>query len=102
MGDVLYLAHRLPFPPNKGDKLRSYHLLKHIAARHRVFLGTFVDDPDDLRHVAAVQSLCADVHVARLDPLRARFRSLSGLAGNAPLTLAYYRDASLRAWVSKT
>jgi len=102
MGDVLYLAHRLPYPPNKGDKLRSYHLLKHIGARHRVFLGTFVDDPDDLRHVASVRSFCADVHVSQLDPFRARLRSLSGLAANAPLTLPYYRDAALHAWVNRT
>ena len=47
MSDILYLVHRLPYPPNKGDKVRSYHLLRHLAARHRVFLGTFIDDPDD-------------------------------------------------------
>jgi hypothetical protein len=41
MANLLYLAHRLPYPPNKGDKVRSYHLLKHLAANHRVFLGTF-------------------------------------------------------------
>ena len=27
MANILYLVHRLPYPPNKGDKLRSYHLL---------------------------------------------------------------------------
>ena len=33
MANVLYLVHRLPFPPNKGDKVRSFHLLQHLAAR---------------------------------------------------------------------
>ena len=47
MANILYLVHRLPYPPDKGDKVRSYHLLKHLAERHRVFVGTFVDDPDD-------------------------------------------------------
>ena len=36
--NLLYLVHRLPFPPNKGDKVRSFHLLKHLALSHRVFL----------------------------------------------------------------
>ena len=67
MRNLLYLVHRLPFPPNKGDKLRSYHLLKHLAATHRVFLGTFVDDPEDERHVEALRPLCAELHVERLD-----------------------------------
>ena len=47
MANILLLVHRLPYPPNKGDKVRSYHLLRHLLQRHRVFLGTFIDDPDD-------------------------------------------------------
>ena len=48
MANLLYLVHRLPFPPNKGDKLRSYHLLRHLQLNHRVFLDTFVDKPEDM------------------------------------------------------
>lgn len=102
MADLLYLVHRLPYPPNKGDKVRSYHLLEHLAARHRVHLGTFVDDPDDLRHVEAVRSHCASMHVARLFPAMARLRSLRALVTGAPLTVAYYADAGLAAWVRET
>ena len=59
MESLLFLVHRLPFPPNKGDKVRSFHFLKHLAARYRVFLGTFVDDPADWQHVEALRGLCA-------------------------------------------
>lgn len=99
MANILYLAHRLPYPPNKGDKVRSYHLLKHLAARHKVFLGTFIDDPDDERFVETVGGLCAGLHVARLKPRWARVRSLKGLLSGEALTLPYYRDAGLQAWV---
>ncbi len=99
MAELLFLTHRLPYPPNKGDKVRSYHLLKHLAQRHRVHLGTFIDDPDDEQHLPAVQALCASVHAARLHPRVARLGSLTGLLRNEPLTLAYYRDASLETWV---
>ena len=99
MANVLYLVHRLPFPPNKGDKVRSYHLLKHLAERHRVFLGTFIDDPDDEQHVDTLRSMCAEVFVARLNPRRARVASLGGLLRREPLTLRYYRHAALAGWV---
>jgi len=102
MANLLYLVHRIPYPPNKGDKLRSYHILKHLAARHRVFLGTFVDDPDDLPHVATLRSLCADLRVVELDPRLARLRSVSGFAANEPLSVAYYRNAALARWVATT
>ena len=31
MSEILFLAHRIPYPPNKGDKIRSWHLLKGLA-----------------------------------------------------------------------
>jgi sugar transferase (PEP-CTERM/EpsH1 system associated) len=101
MANVLFLVHRLPYPPNKGDKVRSYHLLKHLAAKHRVFLGTFVDDPEDEAHVETVRGLCTSLHASRLHPKRARLMSLGGLATGKALTLEYYRDAALAAWVQQ-
>ena len=50
MGDILFLAHRIPYPPDRGDKIRAYHLLRHLARNHRVHLVAFADDPDDLQH----------------------------------------------------
>jgi sugar transferase (PEP-CTERM/EpsH1 system associated) len=102
LGNILYLVHRLPYPPNKGDKVRSYHLLKHLSARHRVFLGTFIDDPEDEAYVETVRAFCADMRVVRLNPRLARLRSLVGLISGEALTLPYYRDAGLRDWVAQT
>lgn len=101
MANILFLVHRLPYPPNKGDKVRSYHLLKHLAAKHRVFLGTFVDDPDDIQHIETVRSYCSKVHIAHLNPRMAKLRSLNGLLAGEPLTLRYYRDAGLQDWVDQ-
>lgn len=102
MADLLYLVHRMPYPPNKGDKVRSYHLLRHLAARHRVHLGTFVDDPDDWQHLDALKSLCADVCALPLHPKRRRVASLAALATGEALTLRYYDDARLHDWVART
>ncbi len=102
MANLLYLVHRLPYPPNKGDKVRSFNLLKHLAKRHRVYLGTFIDDPDDEAHLETVRSYCADTHIARLSPRAAKLRSLSGLLSGEALSLPYYRNAALRAWVERT
>jgi sugar transferase (PEP-CTERM/EpsH1 system associated) len=101
MEPLLYLVHRIPFPPNKGDKIRSYHLLRHLAERHAVHLGTFVDLRSDLAHVAQVDDLCASHHIAMLEPRWARLRSASGFVTSEALTLPYYRDATLRRWVRR-
>jgi sugar transferase (PEP-CTERM/EpsH1 system associated) len=100
--DLLLLIHRIPYPPNKGDKIRSWHLLKHLAGQYRVHLATFVDDPDDWQHVPHVEAQCASSHFAALHPLRARVRSLGALATNRSLSLDYYRNAGLQRWVDDT
>ena len=99
MANILYLVHRLPFPPNKGDKVRSFHLLKHLAARHRVFLGTFVDDPDDLQYLDTVRAFCADLYAVSLNPTLAKLTSMRGLLTDEALSLPFYRDAGMSAWV---
>lgn len=102
MANILFLAHRLPYPPNKGDKVRSYHLLRHMAGRHQVHLGTFVDDPDDLQHLPTVQGWCASVHAETLQPRSAKLASLRGLATGEALTEVYYRSPRLARWVAET
>ncbi|KQV79040.1 sugar transferase [Massilia sp. Root351] len=102
MDNLLLLVHRIPYPPNKGDKIRSYHLLKHLAEHYRVHLATFVDDEDDWQHVPRLEALTASAHFAPLHPKQARVRSLGALLGNRSLSLDYYRDAGLRRWVDGT
>lgn len=97
---VLYLAHRIPYPPNKGDKIRSWKTLEHLAQRFRVHLGAFVDDSRDFQHEAHLKSLCESVALVPLDKRLATLRSASGFVSGEPLTLPYYRDRRMKAFVA--
>ncbi len=101
MANVLLLTHRIPYPPNKGDKVRSYHLLKHLASKHRVFLGTFVDDSADEQYVGRIREVCSDACFLRIHPRLRRIRSLSGLFLKSALGLHYYRHSAMQRWVSE-
>ncbi len=101
MDDLLFLSHRIPYPPNKGDKIRSWHILDYLAARYRVHLGCFVDDPDDWQHVDFLRSRAAECHVVALHPWKARLRGLAGTIAGAPITLGYFRDRSMAGWVRR-
>ena len=96
---LLFLCHRIPFPPNKGDKIRSYHLLRYLSTRYRVFLATFIDDPADEVHKARVAELCEDVCIVDLSPRLARIRSAKAVLTNQPLSLPYYQDHQVTRWV---
>ena len=98
---LLLLCHRIPYPPNKGDKIRAWHLLKFLAARYDVYLGTFVDDEQDWIHVPTVRQVCAEVEVVPLNPLLGRVRSLKGLLIGAALSIPYYGSRRLEQWVAR-
>lgn len=100
MQELLYLVHRIPYPPNKGDKIRSYHLLKHLSQDYQVHLGTFIDDEKDRKYVDTVKNFCGETCFIDLHPSAARLHSLSGLLSRQPLTLRYYRNRQLQAWVN--
>ncbi|NJD06807.1 MAG: TIGR03087 family PEP-CTERM/XrtA system glycosyltransferase, partial [Methylococcaceae bacterium] len=99
--ELLFLVHRIPYPPNKGDKIRSFHLLKRLARRCRVHLGCFVDDPADWRHAEALKPYVDQVLLRPLRPLWAKLRSLSGLMTGDPLTVPFYRDRVMQSWVDR-
>jgi len=98
-GDLLFLAHRIPYPPDKGDKIRSWHMLRHLSQHWRVHLGAFVDDPADWAHQDVLRQVCAGMCLRPLHPRSGKLLSLAGLLTGQALTLPYYRDGVLRRWV---
>ena len=87
--DILFLAHRLPFPPDRGDRIRAHHLLKALAAIAPVHVGCMVDSREDLIHTPDLARLAASHCVVE----RAKPLSLAGLE-----SLWTGDPASLAAW----
>ncbi len=100
MDEILFLAHRIPYPPDKGDKIRSWHMLRHLASRHIVHLGCFIDDPADRRHRDALRQVCGgECFFAERSPRLARLRAVPSLFGQRPLSLACFHDRKLAHWL---
>lgn len=93
---ILLLTHRLPYPPNKGDKIRSFHLLEHLAKRHRVFLACPVDDPADLAFVPELERRCAGVLTVRIDARRRIKAGLQALLTGTSITVRHFHVAELQ------
>jgi sugar transferase (PEP-CTERM/EpsH1 system associated) len=93
---ILYLCHRIPYPPDKGDKIRAFHQVRAIAARHEVDLFTLADEALAPAHRSALLDHCHTLTVARLNPRFARLRALPFLLTRAPLTVPYFYSAELQ------
>jgi sugar transferase (PEP-CTERM/EpsH1 system associated) len=100
LAELLFLAHRLPFPPTKGDKIRAYHFLSHLARTRVVHLGCLIDDPDDYDHADDLRALCGECHFAALPPWRIRLRAVAALARNQAISVAALRDPGLDRWIA--
>jgi len=97
---TLFLAHRLPFPPDRGDKIRSHNVLKALARLGPVHVGSFAENPADLANVVELDGLAASHCV----PLRDKPLPLAGLEAlyrREPVSLAAVRHARLAQWVQE-
>jgi sugar transferase (PEP-CTERM/EpsH1 system associated) len=105
MSRLLMLVHRIPFPPNKGDKIRTFNVLSHLLRHHEVSLACLVDDPDDLAHLPALRALVARLAFARIDGAARRVASLRALWPARSITVTHFHSAALQrqvdAWIEE-
>ncbi|MEK7342388.1 MAG: TIGR03087 family PEP-CTERM/XrtA system glycosyltransferase [Pseudomonadota bacterium] len=100
-GDILFLCHRIPFPPDRGDKIRSFHLLKRLAELAPVHVGCFADDDRDMGFAAEMAALTASQCVLRRDRSKL-VAGLTGLAKRQSLLVALFDHPALHRWVAQT
>ncbi|UIP05651.1 TIGR03087 family PEP-CTERM/XrtA system glycosyltransferase [Erythrobacter sp. SDW2] len=101
MGEILFLGHRIPFPPDRGDKIRSHHLLKALAQLAPVHVGTFGETEADMAAEADLAQVGAShCLVRRTKPLP--LAGLEALGSGKPVSLTAWDSAALRVWVART
>jgi sugar transferase (PEP-CTERM/EpsH1 system associated) len=90
---ILALVHRVPYPPDKGEKIRAYHELKYLAEKgHAIDLATFADVAEDVGWKAALSEICRDVEIVRMDRRFSRARSVLALPRRRPLSVGYFES----------
>ena len=100
-GEILFLCHRIPFPPDRGDKIRSYHILKRLAEIAPVHVGCFADDDRDMSFAPAMAEMTASQCVLKRDRSRV-VAGLTGLVKRQPMLVSLFDDPRLHRWVLQT
>jgi sugar transferase (PEP-CTERM/EpsH1 system associated) len=99
MREILFLSHRIPFPPDRGDKIRSHHLLKRLARLAPVHVATFADDDFDAAEEADLAAVASTYKLVR----RSRSLVLAGavaLLRGQPVSLPAFHDREIEAYVA--
>jgi sugar transferase (PEP-CTERM/EpsH1 system associated) len=94
---ILFLAHRVPFPPNKGDRIRTFHVLQFLAKQADVYLACLADEPVAGRCVAELQRYCQRVVVVPQGPWARRLGIVSSLIHGRTATEGAFDSPALQA-----
>lgn len=101
MSEILFLAHRIPFPPNRGDKIRSHHLLRKLASLAPVHVGCFSETVEDRASVSELAAVSAShCVVQRSKPLV--LAGAEAVLTGKPVSLTAFHSAKFESWVRKT
>ena len=100
MAELLFLCHRMPYPPNKGDKIRAHAILAHLAKRYRIHLACPVDDPADMAHAPYLRDLLGgDCLFVPLQKKKALMRAAASALRGRSLSDGYFSSRAIRQWI---
>lgn len=68
----LLLTQVLPYPPDSGPKIKTFNVLKYLAARHQVYLVSFVRSAAEVEQATALREYCREVITVPMQRSRAR------------------------------
>ncbi|MGL4312879.1 MAG: TIGR03087 family PEP-CTERM/XrtA system glycosyltransferase, partial [Sphingomonas sp.] len=95
MGDILFLAHRVPFPPDRGDKIRGFNIVKYLSARRRVHIIAFADDERDMKRKSGLGRFGGNRSIIWRSKPR-WLAALQALALRRPVSLTAFENKPLR------
>jgi sugar transferase (PEP-CTERM/EpsH1 system associated) len=98
---ILCLASRLPYPPDRGDRLRAFNFIKQLSHEHELSLVSFVADASEYEHQQALLTYCREVRVLLMHRYRSAMSVLLNLWRRDPLQTLYYRSGAMRRLVGE-
>lgn len=95
MERLLYISHRLPYPPDKGERLRAFHEIKLLADRYELTLASLIHDPAEMACVPPLEAICHEVVPARAGGKQGLLRGAAGLLVGRSVTEGYFHNPTL-------
>src|SRR5208283_4775888 len=99
--NILFIVHRIPYPPNKGDKIRSFNEIKYLSEKHNLYLAFLVEDEKELAHIDELRKYCADFDCDVINPRWRKMKSIAYLMTKKPLSIPYFYSKKLQEAIDK-
>ncbi len=101
MGEILFLTHRVPWPPNRGDKIRAHHILRKLMEYRPVHLACFADDEAEANEDSDIRKSLASFKIVRRNKPNWQ-AGIEALASGKPVSLTSFESAEILSYVRDT
>jgi sugar transferase (PEP-CTERM/EpsH1 system associated) len=93
--NILFVCHRLPFPPDHGGKIRAFHMIRHLGAKHSVTVASLAESQQEVDDGVGLKEYCAEV-ITEIIPRSVRWlRAWKALFSSCPSSVAYFHSPTL-------
>jgi sugar transferase (PEP-CTERM/EpsH1 system associated) len=98
---IFVLLSRVPYPIEKGDKLRAYHHIRCLAQNHEIILCALSDSPVHPEALTILSRICSEVHIIPIKHAGMIWNLLKAFINGNPLQVGYFYRSSAQAEISK-
>jgi sugar transferase (PEP-CTERM/EpsH1 system associated) len=92
---ILFVCHRLPFPPARGGKIRPFHVIRHLSERHDVTVASLARSVEELEAGKGLNRHCSRVIVETVSAPAALARMVARVPTSVPASMGYFYSSSL-------
>lgn len=91
----------MPYPPNKGDKIRSFNEIKYLSKKHNLYLAFLIDNERDVIFLDELRKHCIDFDYDIIRPHWQKIKSIPYLLTNKPLSIPYFYSKKLQGAIDR-
>lgn len=91
---IVFITSRVPWPLEKGDKLRAYHQIKNLSKKNKIILCTINDTTLHPEAETELKKFCEEIHIYNISKIQIFFNLLRGLFNGLPLQVAYFTSTT--------
>jgi sugar transferase (PEP-CTERM/EpsH1 system associated) len=93
--NILFLTSRLPYPPNRGDRLRAFNFIQSLHREHEIYLITFISSDEELQCIPELKQFCHEIKYVMKKPAQSLISVLLNIWRSEPLQSLFYRSSSM-------
>jgi polysaccharide biosynthesis protein PslH len=93
---LLFVTSRIPWPLDKGDKLRAFYQLRDLSKKFELYLFCINDLPENPEAIAELKKYCKEIHVVNISKLNIGFNLLKAFFTGVPFQVGYFYNGKIQ------